>query len=116
MAHQSVLTTAQVLESHSSAIDSGDLDRILADYAPDAVLLTPDGAFRGHDRLRDFFRPFLQWATEKHIWDDFEMIRQEISGEIAYIVWKSGSAVPLATDTFLIQRGKITAQTFTVHR
>ena len=44
--------TQAVLDHHLAAIDSGDMDSILADYHADAVLLTPDGVHRGHDQIK----------------------------------------------------------------
>jgi hypothetical protein len=43
------------------------------------------------------------------------MRRQEVHGEIAYIVWKADTPsldVPLGTDTFVVRDGKIVVQTF----
>jgi hypothetical protein len=49
----------------------------------------------------------------------FKMIRQEISGEVAFIVWSAESdkyRFPLATDTFVIRNGKIVTQTVVMKR
>lgn len=106
-------STLQVLEDHFAAVDSGDLDRILADYAPDAVLFTPAGVVRGRDALRDAFAEFLrQWARRL---ERFELLRQDAVGEVGYIVWRCGDQVPLATDTFVVRDGRIVAQTFACH-
>ncbi len=46
---------------------------------------------------------------------DFEMQRQMIEGELAYIVWKGSSPkfdFPVGTDTFIIRGDKILYQTF----
>ena len=43
------------------------------------------------------------------------LIRQEIQGEIAYIVWKAEPFIPLATDTFLVRDDKIITQTFAAY-
>ena len=48
----------------------------------------------------------------------FEMLRQEVDGGTAYIVWKAETAdnrFELATDTFIVQNGKIVTQTFAGH-
>ena len=46
---QSPLRSPQsVLDHHLRAFDSGKVETILSDYAKDAVLLTPEGTFRGH--------------------------------------------------------------------
>jgi ketosteroid isomerase-like protein len=107
-------TPQAVLDHHLSAFDSGDLAAILSDYAPDALLLTPDGTFRGHAQIRPVLQRLLDdiFASCR----SFEMLRQIVEGDVAYIVWSAQSAryqVPLATDTYLIQSGKIQIQTFT---
>jgi hypothetical protein len=43
------------------------------------------------------------------------MLRQEVDGDTAYIVWKAETAdnrFELGTDTFIVQNGKIVTQTF----
>jgi ketosteroid isomerase-like protein len=104
--------TAQVLERHMTAVDSGDIDAILVDYVEDAVLLTSKGARRGHGQIKEVFEWLL--ANVFTAESSFTMIQQLIEGEIAYIVWSAESqryCVPLATDTYLIRDGKIVTQT-----
>lgn len=47
--------TAAVLR-HLAAVDSGDVDAMAADYAPDAVLVRPDRTFRGPKAIAEYFR------------------------------------------------------------
>jgi hypothetical protein len=35
-----------------------------------------------------------------------------VEGDLGYITWSAGAALPLGTDTFLVRDGKIVAQTF----
>ena len=45
----------------------------------------------------------------------FEMLRQEVDGDVAYIVWRAETAdhrYELGTDTYIVQNGKIVTQTF----
>jgi ketosteroid isomerase-like protein len=105
--------TRQVLEHHMAAVDSGDIDAILSDYADDAVLLTPKGPRRGHAEIR----VVLDWLLANVFTpgSSFSMVQQLVEGEIAYIVWSAESEryrIPLATDTYVIRDGKIVAQTF----
>lgn len=107
-------TTKAVLEHHLAAFDSGDMDAILSDYAKDAVLLTPEGSFRGHKKIRPVLQRLLDDVFSTC--SEFKMIRQTVEGDVAYIVWSAESerfSVPLATDTYLVRFGKIVVQTFT---
>jgi hypothetical protein len=109
-------TTQEVLDHHLMAFDAGDVDMILSDYAPDAVMMTPEGAVRGHEQIR----PVLQRLLDDVFGccTSFEMIRQVVEGEVAYIAWTAVShkfEVPLATDTYIIKGGKIVVQTFSGH-
>lgn len=45
----------------------------------------------------------------------FEMLRQEVEGGCAYVVWKAETAdkvYEIGTDTFVVRGGKITYQSF----
>jgi hypothetical protein len=35
-----------------------------------------------------------------------------VDGKIAYITWSAGADIPLGTDTFVVDNGKIVSQTF----
>ena len=107
------LTTQAVLDRHAAAFGTGSVQTILADYAPDAVMLTPDGLFRGHAQIG----PVLQRVLDEvfSTCTDFKMLQKIVEGEVAYIVWSAQAAkvnVPLGTDTFIIRGGKIVVQTF----
>ena len=45
----------QVFDDHWNAVLSGDMDRILADYAPDAVFVQPGAVARGHAGIQAVF-------------------------------------------------------------
>ena len=44
--------------SYADAFDSKDFERIIAHFAPDAVLTTPRGAFAGKEEIRRFYSQF----------------------------------------------------------
>ena len=52
-------STNDVLDHHIKCFGEGDLTGILSDYAPDAVLFTPDGPLKGPDAIRPFFQAML---------------------------------------------------------
>jgi len=77
-------------------------------------VITPDGTYRGLAKIRDFFTALMEGLPEGTL-DAFTMKRQEIVGEIAYILWEAKPWFPLGTDTFVIREGKIVFQTLTVY-
>jgi ketosteroid isomerase-like protein len=104
--------TRTVLLRHIDAFEHG-IDAILADYAPDAVLFTPDGLLRGHARIRAFFQRLLADIFTPDC--EFRMLQQLVDGEVAYIVWSArspGTNIRVGTDTYIIRNGKIVAQTY----
>lgn len=46
--------------------------------------------------------------------DAFEIVRQDIDGDIAYITWRAEPFVTLATETFVIADDKIRVQTYLI--
>ena len=105
--------TRHVLETHMTAVDSGDLDAILSDYAADALLLTLEGTYRGHVQIRPVWKKLLMDVFTKDA--DFTMVREAVEGEVAFIVWSLKSKrirITLATDTYLVRAGKLVVQTY----
>jgi ketosteroid isomerase-like protein len=103
--------TNAVLDNHLATAQRGDLEGVLSDYSEDSVLFLPQGPVRGIAELREFFREFLA-KPPSGFPKAFELIRRDVDGEVAYIVWKAEPGVRLATDTFLVRNGKILVQTF----
>ena len=102
-----------VLKRHLQCFGTSDLDGILADYAPDAVLFTPQGVLKGTDTIMPFFK--VVFAEFGEPGTSFELKQQSIEGDYAYIVWaaETGDNVyEFATDTFVVRNGKIAAQSF----
>ena len=106
-------STQDVLEHHLASFDAGDLAGILSDYAPDAVLFTPNGPLKGPDEIKPLFQAMLDEFGKPGA--TFSMKRQSVEGDFAYIVWSAETAdnvYEIATDTFVVQAGKIIAQSF----
>ena len=103
--------TETILMHHLQAMG---VDDILSDYTEDSILFTANGSFRGLAEVRAFFEGFIHSATPEMM-AAYQLVRKDIGGEIAYIVWKAEPFVPLATDTFVVRNGKIVAQTFTAY-
>ncbi len=106
-------TTSEVLDNHLASFGKGDLDGILSDYAPAAVLFTPIGPLVGIDAIRPLFENLL--AEFGRAGASFELKHRSIQGELAYIWWTAETAdnhYELGTDTFVVRDGRIVAQSF----
>ena len=53
-------STKDVLDHHVKCFGEGDLKGILSDYAPGAVLFTPDGPLKGADAIKPLSRRCLR--------------------------------------------------------
>ena len=104
------MSTAETLGHHLQSFTVGP-DEIMKDYTDSSVLLTPEGPLRGPDAIRPFFESFLK-NSPAELLQAMTVVRQDIEGDIAFIVWKAEPFIPIATDTFLIRDGKIVAQTY----
>ena len=104
------MSTEATLNHHIQAFSQG-VDEILHDYTPASVLFTPDGPLVGLDALRTFFHTFLT-TSPPELLRAMTVVRQDIHGEVAYLLWKAEPFIPLATDSFVIREGKIVAQSF----
>jgi ketosteroid isomerase-like protein len=106
-------STREVLDHHLNSFAAGDLNAILEDYAPGAILFTPDGTLKGADAIKPFFQALL--AEFGKPGTSFSMNAQSIEGDYAYCLWTAETAdnvYELATDTLVIRDGKIVAQSF----
>ena len=107
-------STNAVLDRHLRSFGEHDLKGILSDYAPGAVLFTPDGPLRGVDAIRPLFQAMIAEFGKPGA--TFSMKQQFVEGDYAYILWTAETAdnvYEVGTDTFVVRDGKIVAQSFT---
>jgi ketosteroid isomerase-like protein len=106
-------STKDVVDRHLEFFGKGDLKGILSDYAPGAVLFTPDGPLRGADAIRPLFQAMIaEFGKPGAV---FSMKQQAVEGDYAYILWTAETAdnvYEVGTDTFVVRDGKIVAQSF----
>ncbi len=91
----------------------GDVEGVLSDYAPDAVLFTPRGPLKGIGAIRPMFQAMI--AEFAGPGTAFDMKQLSVVGDYAYILWTAETAdnvYEIATDTFIVREGKIVAQSF----
>jgi ketosteroid isomerase-like protein len=103
-------TPQEVFQHHAEALGAGDLDEIVADYADDAVFISPAGTLRGKDGIREAFTrlladvPNAAWALPTQIYE----------GDVLFLEWSAESAatkVEDGIDTFVFADGLIRTQT-----
>jgi len=82
--------TKDVLDHHLKCFGTGDLKGILSDYAPDAVLFTPDGPLRGADAIRPLFQAMIAEFGKPGA--AFSMKQYFVEGDYAYILWTAETA------------------------
>lgn len=107
-----MLTPRDVIDNHLKCFGEGDLAGLLADYAPGAILFTPQGPLRG-DAIRSLFEGLI--AEFGQPGTRFELQHRAEAGEVGYIVWTAETAdnrYELVTDTFVVRDGRIAVQSF----
>ncbi len=75
---------------HLESFGEGDLNGILSDYAPTAILFTPDGPLEGVDAIRPLFEGLLAEFAKPG--SSFKLKHQSIKGDYAYILWTAETA------------------------
>jgi len=109
----SATSTQAVVNHHLQAFGAGDMNGVVADYAPDAVMIVPTGVLRGVRGIRPLFQVLISEFAKPGA--TFDLQQQVIEGDVAYIRWVAETAdntYELGTDTFIVRRGKIVVQTF----
>ena len=109
-----MVATKDILDRHLKYFSERDLNGILSDYAADAVMFTADGPLRGVDAIRPMFQALI--AEFEKPGSAFSMKLQSVVGDCGYILWHAetpDNVYNLGTDTFVVQNGKIVAQSYT---
>jgi ketosteroid isomerase-like protein len=108
-----VSSTAEVLARHQQTFGASDVPGVLADYAPDAIMFTPNGTVKGTEALRSTFETlFAEWSKPGLT---FEMKEQVVDGPYAYMFWNAETAdnvYEAGTDSLVVSNGKIVAHFF----
>ncbi len=103
-------TPEEVFQHHAQALGAGDLDKIIADYADDAVLITPAGVRRGTEGIRAAFTQLLADVPDA-AWDLKTQIYED---DVLFLEWAADAAatrVEDGIDTFVFRDGLIRVQT-----
>jgi ketosteroid isomerase-like protein len=105
--------THGVLERHMQTFGAQDMEGVMADYAPDAVMYTAMGEVRGSAALRSVFEAlFAEWSKPGVT---FDLKRQIVDGENAAIYWDAETADNVyqgGVDAFVLRNGRIVSHFF----
>lgn len=108
-----ISSTSDVLDRHLQSFGEHDVDTLLSDYSPDAVLLVPTGPLKGPAAIKPFFQALVSEFRKPGA--SFKMQHRCVDGDHAYILWSAETAdnrYEFATDTFVVRNGKVVAQSF----
>ncbi|WP_441248804.1 nuclear transport factor 2 family protein [Kitasatospora sp. McL0602] len=103
-------TPQEIFRSHGQALIAEDLDRIVANYAPDAAFITPAGVRHGRAGVREGFARLF--ADLPHATWDLKI--QTFEGDLLFLEWAADSDTNQArhgVDTFVFRDGLIQTQT-----
>ena len=103
-------TPQEVFAHHVEALGAGDLEEIVADYAEDAVLITPAGVARGRGGIRTVFTQLLSDVPDA----DWTLKTQIYEGDVLFLEWAADAGATFADDgidTFVFRDGLIRVQT-----
>ena len=103
-------TPQEVFAHHVQALGAGDLEEIVADYAEDAVFISPAGVLHGQGGIRTAFTQLLAdvpnagWTLKTQIYE----------GDVLFLEWAADAGATYADDgidTFVFSGGLIRVQT-----
>ena len=96
-------TPQEVFAHHAQALGAGDLEEIVADYAEDAVFISPSGVLRGHGGIRTAFTQLLSDVPNA----DWTLKTQIYEGDVLFLEWAADAGATFADDgidTFVFPR------------
>jgi hypothetical protein len=104
------MTTRDVYDRHMRHERDGDLDAIVSDYAPDAIVATPDGIGSGRDYIRQSYERVLPLISSLELASSIQVL-----GDVLYLTFRAnrnGTDELIGTDTFVIHDDLIYMHTF----
>ena len=103
-------TPQEIFAHHAQALGAGDLEEIVADYAEDAVFITPAGTLHGQGGVRTGFTQLLSDLPKAN----WTLPTQIYEGDVLFLEWTADAGATFADDgidTFVFSDGLIRVQT-----
>lgn len=104
-------TTQEVFDHHVQGFVERNVPMVLEDFTEDSAVIVNGQVFEG---LEQIGAVFTQVFTELPADCEFALTQSVVRDRFVYIVWNAESdthVYEFATDTFVIEKGKITIQT-----
>src|SRR3954447_6909031 len=114
MSTESSVTETVVRNHLQTFLEQKSITAILNDYDENARFFSEAKVYRGKQEIHGFFVDFLD-SLPAGAYDTFSLRSLRVDGNIVYITWSIGRDVPLGTDTFVVDNGKIVSQTFAMY-
>lgn len=110
----SAVTEAVVRHHLQAFLEQKGVAAIVSDYDEAAHFYSEAAIYRGRREIGGFFTDFLATLPAQAV-ERFTLRSMRVDRNIAYITWCVGSEIPLGTDTFVVDNGKIVSQTFAMY-
>jgi len=97
---------------HLDSFMARDIDAIMSDYAPDSVLVLPDGIYSGTESIREQILKAFENGDQDA--SPFSVNGTQTAGSLAYATWTwniANGATLEGSDTFIVHNGKIAKHT-----
>lgn len=105
------MTTQEVFDRHVAGFVARDVNQILEDYDERSVVISNGTTFEGIQAIRKVFQElFAELPADCR----FDLTACVVRDRFVYIVWNAESdtvVYEFATDTFVVEGGKIVLQT-----
>jgi ketosteroid isomerase-like protein len=111
---ESAVTEAVVRRHLQAFLEQKGISAIVNDYDDDARFYSEAQIYQGKQEIRGFFTDFVDSLPAGAI-ERFSLRSLQVEGNIAYITWSVGGDIPLGTDTFVVDNGRIVSQTFAMY-
>ncbi|MDC8107143.1 nuclear transport factor 2 family protein [Chryseobacterium sp. PTM-20240506] len=107
----STTITTEVLNRHLDAWREGNIDKVMADWSDDGVLINSSGIVIGKLAIREVYKKVFTEYFPDDVRATVDFSKQKIHGEIAFTEWEGGIA-KYASDTIIVRDGKKVAHVF----
>lgn len=102
-----------IIQHHLVSFQQADIDAVMSDYSENAQLITPEHEFKGREEIRGFITELSKHFPTGQ--SEINLEKLTTVDQLGFIVWNAKTPsvdVHSASDTFVIEDGKISYQTF----